>query len=805
MMSSAFSTRLRLVGLPIAIAASASFVGLSLQVALLRIFSIVLWHHFAAPLISLALIGNVLGLAAASWRKKGLANPVLAFLILGAVHFSLWCSLGLVRYSPFQAFVDGELALVLPLVFLLCQVLLVYFLVGFLLGNAIRMSKTELSLVYAFDLFGGLVGVLALLLLGKVINPLAMLPLQGILCFVMALMLEWTRLKDCQQRNYGKAVGCLALLAAGGAGTLRNDLELQFPQGKALYQSESRIEQTVWDPAGRIDILQPTQGIYHGMGGVAAPKSSDAFSYRLMTQDGGAPSAIMGVSEAGIEATLWRDYLQSAPFILKPQPSTLIIGPGGGLEVVLAAHFHARTIEAVDLNGSLVSLLQKDYAEYQGGLFQRENVQLIWSEGRRYLRNATEFYDVILLAGVDTFLASPGGANALAERYLYTTDAVQDSLERLSANGVLSMVRRRTSPATETYRYLTTVVQVLEQRAGPAAKDCIVLIEGPSRPGQATWVNCLVKPSGFSSREELALLSWVRTAGFHLLSRPGEQFENVYSEYLAASQAKRESMILASPLDIRPCTDDAPFFFLWAKRSQVLADLMRWLRGDFPSEEGLIIEAVPIGILSSFLLGVLLLLIGLPYMLWVTFPFRAHELRASRWGLCYFSLTGFAFLGCEISLFHLAEYVSGTPSLSFISAVGGILCGAGLGSLLGFRSKWLPLVGSILLCAEYGLWQSHLHWQSAAAGLTLVFLLAALSGFVFGALFPQGIRVFVAPNQFSRRAVFLGISSWASVVAGSLSGFLVWYWGIASLFLICAGFLLVTLGVLWAGERFHRA
>ncbi|MFK5957015.1 MAG: hypothetical protein QM477_11290 [Planctomycetota bacterium] len=760
---------------------------------LLRTFSVVLWHHFAAPLISFALIGGAIGMmsVAKDWDSSTAKTPFHWRLLgLGLAHLGLWAFLGNTRFMPFRALLEGDVAAILNLLCLLVLVLASFFFVGAIIGQCMRQSGGALSKIYACDLFGGLAGIVWFFFVGGKWGPLSVLLFQASMCFVVAFFLR----PSLHWKHFIAGAAMVVLVFWGS----QSD-GLKFPQGKTLFQSEQYIEKTVWAAEGRIDVLQPIYGIYQGMGGVAHTKRSEDFNYRLLAQDGGAPSAIIGLSNQQEGNPIWGRYLQAAPFIIADSAKVLVIGAGGGLEVVLAAHSKAREIDAVDLNHGLQEMLKEDYASYQDHLFDRKNVNLIWSEGRQYLRKTESKYDVILLAGVDTFLSSPGGANALAERYLYTVEAVVDALQALTLDGVFSMTRRIFEPASESLRFLTTVVEVLEDNPQAASRDCVIMVEGPKRPGQAVWANCLVKPSGFSMLETQAIEAWARTSDLKVLASPASIRSNIYAEYLNASPAKRKAMVQNYPLDIAPCTDEFPFFFMWERRDQIFGALSLWLRGRGLPQGEVTEQEFPLGLLLSLLTGAIVVLIGIALGLWSWMQSKKRAHRVSVLGVLFFTCTGGAFLFAEISLFHLAEYLTGIASYSFAAAVGGLLLGGGIGA---FSLKWARIrcfCASILSLGLYVLWQSQPQVESLSTSLILVSCISIALGVCLGSLYPLGVQRFAGPHACGQKSFYLGVSSWASVLCASLSSFLVWYWGMSSIGLLAAG-LFLGAGLLCLGK-----
>ena len=98
-------------------------------------------------------------------------------------------------------------------------------------------------------------------------------------------------------------------------------------------------------------------------------------------------------------------------------------------------------------------------------------MRLVSGEGRHYLATRPDRYDVIQLSGVDSYSGTAAAAHVFSENYLYTAEAFDLYLSRLSDNGILNMMRLEHRPPREMLRALTTAVAAL-RRAGatpPAA------------------------------------------------------------------------------------------------------------------------------------------------------------------------------------------------------------------------------------------------------------------------------------------------------------------------------------------------
>ena len=139
--------------------------------------------------------------------------------------------------------------------------------------------------------------------------------------------------------------------------------------------------------------------------------------------------------------------------------SALIIGPGGGRDVLMALEAGFRNITAVEINPQMVQIV-KDYRAFNGGLYTDfKNVRVIVAEGRNFLRHSNEKYDLITLFMPVTKSSRGLSAFALSESYLFTTEAFADYYRHLTDEGGLLIMAHN---IPEAIRITTTAAEMLQ-------------------------------------------------------------------------------------------------------------------------------------------------------------------------------------------------------------------------------------------------------------------------------------------------------------------------------------------------------
>ncbi len=217
------------------------------------------------------------------------------------------------------------------------------------------------------------------------------------------------------------ALGVFLLIS--GLDLLRMD-KPQTP-GFHYFASGGKILITKYSEISRTDVV--------GVDGV----------YRIFT-DGDAPTKITKIPDPKeLYQTVERKKLE-IPFSFRDYKNVLVIGAGGGVDILAAIKAGARRVVGVELNPITIQLMKRDFRQYSGNLYFHPNVEIINQEGRDYLRKTNEKFNLILLRGTDTGTTFSFLSSFTLEAYLYTEEAIKDYWRTLADDGCL--IIRRTEP-----------------------------------------------------------------------------------------------------------------------------------------------------------------------------------------------------------------------------------------------------------------------------------------------------------------------------------------------------------------------
>ncbi|MFC5579081.1 hypothetical protein ACFPOA_13790 [Lysobacter niabensis] len=779
-----------------------SAAALAYQLLLMRWLAIAHWHPFAAMIISLALLGHG---ASGSWLSLWLHGRAPAWLALRFEPAFAWCALlfaasaalalaiaGRIPFNGLELVWNPRQLLWLSALYLVLAV--PFFFAASCFGLAFARHGERIPLLYGADLIGAGVGALAAL--GLAYLPVERGLLLAALCGPGAAVLVMTR-RDVVTVATAVAVVLLALLPGRALAPRPNEFKglskaLLLPQAKVLAQRSG--------PYGWLVVLDsPRVPLRHAPGQSLGYAGEPPAQLGLYT-DGDALSVI--VRDGNPESSKWFAAMTSAlPYALRTPESVLVLGAGGAMDVRQALVLGARRVDVVELDPQRLRWVREDYAGYAGGLYRDPRVRVSVAEPRAFVRASTARYDLIVLAGGDSFASSGAGAQAAAEQYALTVEALRDYLSRLTSQGMLVVTRWSKQPPRDELKLVATAVAALRETgsARPASQ-----LAGIRNWDASTW---LVARRPFRADELAALERFAEAQGYDPVHVPGatidpaRRFHVLEPPYLfegtqALLSPRARDYIRDYKFAIAPARDDRPYFghyFRWRS----LPELWR-LR-----EQG---SAVLLD--SGYLLLVAALLQAVPLtLLLVLLPLRALSSRATARSATraqgpapslargraggYFLALGLAFLLIEIATLARLTLLVGHPLLAAGAGLTGFLLCAGAGSV--HAQRWL----SRQAAHTDDVIVERIRWAVRAIALGLLWQFVVFHvAFIYGAAWPVWTRALlgllgIAPLAFAMGLPFaLGLSRLARIAPA----FVPWAWGLNG----CASVIAAILAVLLA-------
>ncbi|HEX4335633.1 MAG TPA: hypothetical protein VH062_06935 [Polyangiaceae bacterium] len=533
-----------------------ALVTLAVEVFYTRLFAALFWKNTAFAILSLAMLGigasGVLVYLRPSWfprerRASQLAWQAIAFG-LSIVGSYLWI-LALSRHSynalePLSSYAALVAAGIVP-----------FFFGGLVLTIVFTHAAERISELYRLDLVGASVGAVLVLPALRVFNGPAIVP---VLAFAAVATGTWYARRERARAPFvAGAFGAGLLLLLFVAEARYDVLAVTYSHGTKEEQTE--LER--WDPTARLRVegFKP--------------------DFKWLNIDSQVVTPILRYSGDPHDVEYLKHNVLQLAYHLRNYPRVLIIGPGGGSDVLSAVTFGNTSIEAVEVNRSTIALMKHELRFFNGGLYDLPSVDLHVADGRAYVSAMDHKVDLIQATFVDTFTASASGSHTLSENYLYTTDGFRDFLGHLNDGGILSMSRWGGAEFSfaEVHRAVALAVRALSERGVAHPEDDVVVVQGapPDRltvgagyqnPGNLaeSMSTLLVKTSPFTDAELDGLSRTIAESSFRPLwlgkrGGPDPMVRELFlSKDLAATFRNYRD---ATGLDITPVSDDRPFFF----------------------------------------------------------------------------------------------------------------------------------------------------------------------------------------------------------------------------------------------------
>ncbi|SEN16489.1 SAM-dependent methyltransferase [Nitrosomonas marina] len=793
---------------------------LGYEILLMRLFSIIQWHHFAYMIISLALLGfgasgTFISIFQGSFSKK--FSHVFLINIMLFVLSSISCFLlaQSIPFNPDEILWDHWQPLRLLGIYLLLA------LPFFFAANAIALALTcfhwRIASLYAFDLMGAGLGSLGIVLLLFVATPLQALFIIGCIGLGALVLAAWEL--GFQQRN---TVYTVSLMIGITIIIMHHNSELRLSPYKELVQMQ-RIQGTEIisehsSPLGLLSIVQnDIIPLRHAPGLSLNAKTEPPEQIGVFT-DGGGLTAITRETGNPADYAYLDQTTSAAPYHLAQLDKVLILGAGGGSSILQARYHHAQQIDAVELNPQLIRLMHEDYAEFTGHLLSGDTVQLYQGEARGFISETQKHYDLIEIALLDSFAASSAGLYALNESYLYTVESLQDMLKRLQPDGYLAITRWIKLPPRDNLKLLATAVDALVNSGAMNPGNQLVFLR--------SWQTgtLLIKNRPFTFEEIEALKTFCNARSFDLDWYPGitpnetNQFNQLAESYFfqaanAIISNERKDFFERYKFALEPATDDRPYFFHFFKWSVLTEIISLRNSGGLPLLEGgylVLIATLSQALVASTIL-ILLPLFFLKKTIMTASPVTTAISRNRV--IIYFSAIGLAFLFIEIAFIQKFILFLHHPLYAVAIILTAFLMFAGLGS--GFSQRLiqsglyqsaitLAVIGIVVLGFLYmAFLQSIFSTYQSLTMLHKIILtvsLVAPLAFLMGMPFPLALAKLgdIAPEMIPWA---WGINGCASVVSAVLATLLAISIGFNAVIVLA----LVLYSLAWASFPIQRS
>ena len=422
------------------------------------------------------------------------------------------------------------------------------------------------------------------------------------------------------------------------------------------------------------------------------------------------------------------------------------------------------------------------YAQYAYHLYDRPEVHIHVTDGRSFVRNTRQHFDVVQMTLVDTWASTAAGAFALSENNLYTVEAFREYFEHLKSDGMIAITRWEFKQPREALRVVSVALEALHVLGvSNPARNFIVVSEG-DLDSDGLPVVVIAKKSPFTREEEQAveahLQSYPALVPLYLPSAPGD---NPFSALIARNDPHTFAQTYA--YNVAPVTDNAPFFFFTLKTAQILnEDLQQGI--DWKVNLGVVV----LGTVLIISLAAVLAFLVIPLAL------RGRRTKQRVLPLLYFVAIGLGYILVEIAFIQRFVLFLGHPTYALTVVIFLLLLSSGAGSLVSRRwlsttvQNWVPLTVITVAIFLYVLVLPAILVSLVGLSFTIKLLVSGMLlvplGFAMGMPFPTGLRALAStpasefPASASVQTTALGTAceenavewAWAMNAASSVLG-----------------------------------
>jgi len=668
------------------------------EILLTRIFSVTMWYHFAFFAISIAMFGLTLGgivvyllperfperetasslARAAAWFA---VSAVLAFLTHLVIPFVNAPTL-VGRWSLFVTFA----ILAIPFTFS-----------GTAIALALSRYRDQVPRLYAADLTGAAAGCLLVIpALGLTDGPTAVLiasflAAAGALCFAASSPRAASNPGSAPASSPNRLVAAtsglaiaLGLLAGAGAFLASRGTPLiRLLWVKGQIEEPGLYEK--WNSFSRIRVSgdpgEPLPPFGWGMSD-AHPAWPPLPQLRLEIDASAATTITRFRGDVRDVAFLEDDIVDLAHY-LRPGSDVLVVGVGGGRDILAALAFDQKSVVGVEINPDILAALTGPFGDFSGHLERDPRVTLVADEARSWLARSDRKFDLVQVSFIDTWAATAAGAFAFSENGLYTVEGWRILLDHLSPRGVLTFSRwYYEDRPSEIYRLVSLARRALRE-AGIADARSHLFVARSTAP----------RPAGFSpdgvgtvivSKEPLGgadvtlLEETCRKLSFETVLSPSGAVDPLMQRL--ASDPDPGKVADAFPVNIAAPTDDSPFFFQMLRLRDVLDPAIRatWEQG------ANIFNMRAVSVLAT-LLAIVTILCLLGLLLPVALARGRRSLHGASSLVILFAGIGTGFMLIEIAQMQRLVVFLGHPTYALSVVLLVLLAAGGAGSLLSGR------------------------------------------------------------------------------------------------------------------------
>lgn len=629
---------------------------ISMEIIWSRIFSAEYFYTFAFLILSVSILG--LGLGALSLRMSkwlsnmnnygGLLSITAGLMLIGPpliLHLQL----------DFTQLLNSNW-----MVFKLIATILIlgssFFTGGIILSSIFSKSHKDMPRLYMADLIGAAMGVVASVLLMNTLgtDKAALMISLPVLLSAVFYIHRWFKL-----------IPVILIIASFTALPYSSEL-LTRPK-----KERAEVIYTHWDAMARLKVYKYNEENW----GLNIDDAANSPVYKF-DGDFNRPDSLK--IQFWIHAHKLTSQFDSCRF--------LSMGAGAGGDVLQALQDNASEVHAVEVNPFINKMMTEGFLkDFSGNIYNDPRVKVVSEDARAYVRRFNNHFDVIYSSSSNSFAALASGSFALAENYLFTTEAFQDYYKAMSAKGYMLLEHQFYVP-----RMVSEVLEALKLEGvkDPASHIAVYSLPTMRRQliliGKQVLSKDLIQDAVYKANKE--------NYPYYRLMYPAVDSvkNNMINQIVINGWQKQQEKSLT---ELSPCYDNKPFIAQLGMMKNLSFEKIK--KRLMPYEfQGFPLAKVIVLVILFIVLILILPLNLLPYLK------KGIKLKAAGW--LYFFTIGIAFMAVEVVLIQKYTLFIGSSSYTFMTILFVLLASSGLGSLMSpkFKKHTPFLFISLWLIAE---------------------------------------------------------------------------------------------------------
>jgi hypothetical protein len=520
-----------------------------LELAYARIVSVAMAAHFATAAVSLALLGVGAGaLLLRAFPDRFPASAVDRQLPVLAAAFAAAAVLSDVMVLEHVPVPDAVAPHDVAWLALIATCFAVPFAVG---GLAVAMLVTHFArhigpMSAARFAGAGLGCATGVVVLGLLPAPPAPVVVGAAACWTALLFAA-----DAGTSMRLPVAGCVLVALFAYVGTTQaNVLHLLHVR----RWTQPYTEYDAWNAGARVGVFASAPGTTAAQT-LPLSRPADAYTdprppeFKWLDVDGTAWTPILRYDGNPEPLGFLRDSVVYAAHHLHHDARVLLVGVGGGRDVLAAIAFGQRTVLGIEPNPLVRDAVERRFGYFSGAPYERPGVRVLVGDVRSALARLDERFDIVQL-GADTSgatrrLVAPDG-------YRYTREAFVEYFRHLAPGGALSVTRVLVPEYPfETARVVATVRAAWAAAGVPDPTRHVVVL------AQDLSATVLAKREPFTDDDLAAIDRLSAERRFVVRVDPRRTSDGEDAATLVGADA---GALAAAGVDLRPATDDRPFF-----------------------------------------------------------------------------------------------------------------------------------------------------------------------------------------------------------------------------------------------------